>query len=471
MQGLGIRFNPFAMRWSLVSATAFFLLWGTFFIEVQLLLLVGLLFAFNLIYFRLFGSGNIDRLGLLLLANFAYWILSGMITGAITPVDLLNIKLWNGDGRIIIGSLPLLLFAIVRVTHADLVRTVRTMMWMGLIGMGFYTLWFFTQVPWLAGAGHPDEFHGFLSSHTGAGTFFGCLAVFTMIYGYERKNWMIVLLGLALIGPTFSTGSRAALTGLMAVFAWYLVWRNPQPRIVLTGLVAGAVLLVTLPAFLSNKTYERTYGLFKWEFVTSAMTQAERAIASDWQYGDWDVETGTENLEEGDVTTLVRVQLWVYATKRFLASPLFGMGWARFNDPQTEFINAAPFLSIGAQAENKISPSTAHNSYFQLAAESGLVGLVLYLSLWAALYRRFSRASTILQPVRELKAYFVAGQGLIVFIMTCALTGHSLGSPSVMVPTMTLLGVGIAFLRGNLFAARNVEMRPVCGERLLPASH
>jgi|GEM_PF-2525909 len=467
MQGLGIRFNPFAMRWSLVSATAFFLLWGTFFIEMQLLLLIGLLFAFNLIYFRFFASGSIDRLGLLLLANYAYWILSGLITGAITPVDMLNPKLWNGDGRIVIGSLPLLLFALVRVTHGDLDRTVRIMMWMGLIGMAFYTLWFFTHISWLAGAGHPDEFHGFLSSHTGAGTFFGCLSVFTLVYGYERRNWIIVLLGLALMGPTFSTGSRAALTGLMAVFAWYLVWRNPQPKVVLAGLVAGAVLLVTLPAFISNKTYERTYGLFEWEFVTSAMTQAERAIASDWQYGDWDVETGTENLEEGDVTTLVRVQLWVYATKRLLASPLFGMGWGRFNDPQTEFIEAAPYLSVGAKAEKKLAPATAHNSYFQIAAESGLIGLVLYLALWVAIYRRFSRASIILQPLRELKSYFVAGQGLIVFIMTCAMTGHSLGSPSVMVPTMVLLGVGIAFLRTNLRHSDNVVMLPLPDNKLV----
>jgi hypothetical protein len=461
MFGLGIKLNPFALQWSLISTIVFFLLWGTFFIEIQIPLLIGLLFAVNLMYLRFFGTGSIDRLGLLLVANFAYWIISGMITGAITPIDLLNIKLWNGDGRIVIGSLPLLLFALVRVTHGDLERAVRTMMWMGLIGMAFYTLWFFTQISWLAGAGHPDEFHGFLSSHTGAGTFFGCLATFTMVYGYERKRWAITLMGLALIGPTFSSGSREALTGIMAVIAWYLMWRNPQPKMVLAGLVAGTVLFVTLPNFISQKTYERTYGLLEWSFVENTLTQAERAIASDWQYGDWNVESGTDSLEEGDVTSLVRIQLWVYATKRFLASPLFGMGWARFNDPQTEFIDAPPLLSIGAKADNKISPATAHNSYFHLAAESGLIGLVLYLSLWVALYRRCGRASVILEPIRELKAYFVAGQGLIVFILACAVTGHALGSPSVMVPTMTLLGVGIAFLRSNLRHADNVVMLPM----------
>jgi hypothetical protein len=460
MLGLGIRLNPFAARWSLISTTVFFLLWGTFFLEIQLPLLVGLLFAANLIYLHFFGAGRIDRLGLLLLANFAYWLLSGFITGAITPIDLLNMKLWNGDGRIVIGSLPLLLFSFVRVTQGDLDRAIAAMMWMGLIGMSLYLLWVFTHISWLAGAGHPDEFHAFLSSHTGAGTFFGCLATFTMIYGYERKRWMTTLLGLALIAPTFSSGSRESLVGLMAVFAWYLLWRNPQPKMVLAGLVVGSVLFVSAPPFMSQKTYERTYGLLTWKFVESAVTQAERAVASNWQYGDWNVES-EDNLEEGDVTTLVRIQLWVYATKRFLASPLFGMGWGRFNDPDVEFIDVPPYLSIGAMGNNKLSPATAHNSYFHLAAESGLVGLALYLSLWALLYRRCGKAAFILRPLRDLSAYFIAGQGLIIFILTCALTGHALGSPSVMLPTMTLLGVAIAFLRTNLQSSKQVELRPM----------
>lgn len=461
MPGLGIRLNPFATRLSLVSFSVFALLWGTFFIEIMLPLLIGLLFSLNLIYLRFFGRGSIDKLGLLLIANFAYWILSGLITGGITPLDLLNMKLWNGDGRIVIGSLPLLLFSLVRVTHGDMRRAINTMLWMGLISMAFYMLWMGLSVSWLAGPGHPDEFQGFLSSHTGAGTFFGCLAAFIMIYGYERKNWHMTLLGIALIAPTFSSASREALVGLMAVMAWYLIVRNPQPKSVLAVLVIGSLLFVTLPAFLSNKTYERTYGLLSWDFVTSAVSQAESAITSDWQFGDWSVESGTENLEEGDVTTLVRIQLWVYATKRFLESPLFGMGWGRFNDPGVEFIDAAPYLSLGADGTKKLSPATAHNSYFHLAAESGLVGLVLYLSLWAALYSRCGRAATILAPVRELRAFFVAGQGLIVFILACALTGHALGSPSVMLPTMTMLGIGIAFLRTNLCPARLATLQPV----------
>ncbi len=459
MFGLDIRLNPFALRWSLFSVAIFFLLWGTFFIEIQIPLIVGLLFAVNIIFFRYFGNGHFDKLGLLLWANIAYWLISGMLVGAITPLDFLNVKLWNGDGRIIIGSIPFLMFSAIRINNFELNQTIRTMLWMGISGMVLYVAWAIFKISWLAGPGHIDEFHAFLSSHTGAGTFFGCLATFTLLYGYERKKWMIALLGLALMGPTYSSGSRESLVGLMAVIAWYLTIRNPKPRMIMVSLVVGTLLFVAMPYFMSQKTYERTYGLLQWSFITTMVRQAERAINSDWQTGDWNVSTGTDDLEEGDVTTLVRIQLWVYASKRFLASPLFGMGWGRFNDFNTIFINAPPYLSVAGGGGKRLSPETAHNSYFHLAAESGLIGLGLYMGFWAALYIRCQRAIKALVQVRELKAFFVAAQGLIVFILTCALTGHAVGSPSVLVPTMVILGVATSYLRGNLLRPEKASLQ------------
>ena len=461
MFGLGLRLNPFALRWSLISTATFFLLWGTFFIEIQIPLLVGLLFAINIIFWRFFGHGRIDRLGMLLWANIAYWLISGFLVGAISPLDLLNKKLWNGDGRIVIGSIPFLMFAMIRVTHHDLKQAIRTMLWMGVAGMGLYVLWVIFKISWLAGPGHIDEFHAFLSSHTGAGTFFGCLSTFALLYGYEKKNWTIALLGVSLVGPTYSSGSRESLVGLMAVIVWYLTIRNPQPRLIIISLTVGSLLFVTMPTFMSQKTYARTYGLLTMDSIESMGKQAQSAIKSDWQTGDWNVKSGIENLEEGDVTTLVRIQLWVYASKRFLASPLFGMGWGRFNDLNTLFIEAPPLLSIAAGGGKKLSPETAHNSYFHLAAESGLIGLILYMSLWVAFYLRCQRASRVLAQVRDLKAFFVAAQGMIVFILTCALTGHAVGSPSVLLPTMVILGLATAFIRGNLVRSEQASVRAI----------
>lgn len=463
MFGTGLRLNPFALRWSLFSVATFFLLWGTFFIESQVPLIVGLLFAVNIIFWRFFGHERFDKLGLLLWANIAYWLISGMLVGATSPLDFLNVKFWNGDGRIIIGSIPFLMFAVIRINYYELHQAIRTMLWMGVASMVLYAAWAVFKISWLAGPGHIDEFQAFLSSHTGAGTFFGCLSTFTLLYGYEKKKWMIFALGVGLMGPTYSSASREALVGLMAVIAWYLTIRNPKPRMIIVSVVVGTLLFVTMPAFMSQKTYERTYGLLQWSFITTMVKQAEGAINSDWQTGDWNVTTGTDVLEEGDVTTLVRIQLWVYATKRFLASPLFGMGWGRFNDFNTIFINAPPYLSVAAGGGKKLSPETAHNSYIHIAAESGLIGLALYMSLWAALYLRCQRATQVLAQVRELKAFYVAAQGMIVFILACALTGHAVGSPSVLVPTMTILGVATAFLRGNVHRPEQASLQATAG--------
>ena len=142
-----------------------------------------------------------------------------------------------------------------------------------------------------------------------------------------------------------------------------------------------------------------------------------------------------------------------------LPAPCSAWVGGRFNDLNTAFIDASPFLSVGAAGGKKLSPETAHNSYFHIAAESGLIGLVLYLSLWGALYMRCQRATRILAQTRELKAFFVAAQGMVVFILTCALTGHAVGSPSVLLPTMTILGVATAFLRSNLYKPEQVSLQ------------
>ena len=205
MFGTGLRLNPFALRWSLFSVATFFLLWGTFFIEIQVPLIVGLLFAVNIIFWRFFGHERFDKLGLLLWANIAYWLISGMLVGATSPLDFLNVKFWNGDGRIIIGSIPFLMFAVIRINYYELHQAIRTMLWMGVASMVLYAAWAVFKISWLAGPGHIDEFQAFLSSHTGAGTFFGCLSTFALLYGYEKKKWMIFALGVGLMGPTYSS--------------------------------------------------------------------------------------------------------------------------------------------------------------------------------------------------------------------------------------------------------------------------
>ena len=447
------------MRASVIVVTVAMLLWGTFFIELGVFLGIGILLSLGVIYASVAKNFALDTIGILLLANVVYWIASGMAVGGLVPASFVNMKLYTGEGRIFISLIPLLALSFAAVHHWDFKTIVKQLYLIALASIGLYFIWLVTKTSLLSGAGHADEFHGFLSSHTGSGTFFGAFAVFFMIYTYERRSMWQFVVALLLLGPMFSSGSREALLGCMAAFAWYWGVKRKHPRI-MVAIAIGMIAMIPIVSSMSNKTYSRTIGIVNWDTMEGIINQTKAGIRSDWQIGDWSPAEDTGNLESGDVTTLVRVMLWVYASKRFIDSPVFGMGWGRFNDQQMVMADVPGVGALGTGGNRIFSTGNAHNAYFQLASESGLIGLVLYLSLWLMLFMRCLQAEKVFKPFQTQRSYYVACQGLVIYILACALTGHALASPSVMVPVVTILGVGIAHYRTVIKRAnaREVEV-------------
>jgi O-antigen ligase len=329
--------------------------------------------------------------------------------------------------------------------------TIKTLSAIAIATAVLYLISVLLNIPQLYGEGHPDEYHGLLASHTGAGTFFGCIAVFIILFVAEKRSRVLLLLSFLLLAPLIASASREALTGVLAAFAWYWGWKRKHPKVVPTVMVVLAVSLLTLMLAadsMSSKTYNRTIGLLSLDMVESIADQTEIGIRSDWAPG-----SGVEDLASGDVTSLSRIMMWVYATKRFLSSPIFGMGWGRFNDRELIMLDVSPILSVASGGEKIFSAGSAHNSYFHLLAESGLIGILLYLPMWLMLYLRCVRAESVFYPFQSMRSYYVACQGLIIYIVFCAFTGHALASPSVMIPVVTIVGVGIAHYRTILKVA------------------
>jgi O-antigen ligase len=312
-----------------------------------------------------------------------------------------------------------------------------------------YAFWVVTGASQLAGAGHQDEFHGFLTSHTGSGTFFGTVCVFLSLYGYEKRCRFCMLIGLLCLAAVAASASRAALSGVLAVLLWYLAIRNPKPRILILAATLMMIMISLVP-YISEKTWNRSAGVLSVDFLFNTVAQAEVTAHSDWQPGDWATDENSDDyLQAGDTNALMRIMLWTYATKRFLDSPALGIGWGRFNDRDVELITLPGIGVFALDGEPIFAAASAHNSYVHILAENGLFGLLLLVAIPIILYFRFNRAVRKLSSFRDERAYFIACQGLIVYAAVCALTGHALASPSMMVPVATLVGVGMSFLRTN----------------------
>ena len=91
------------------------------------------------------------------------------------------------------------------------------------------------------------------------------------------------------------------------------------------------------------------------------------------------------------------------------------------------------------------SVGNAHNSYLHTLCESGIVGLALLLWLWSSIYIRLLAAARDFRDWKDI----------------CALTGHALASPSLMLPLTTVVGLALAAQRSfmPLVHERRIAMR------------
>ncbi|NNM34157.1 MAG: O-antigen ligase family protein, partial [Gemmatimonadetes bacterium] len=421
------RFAPSAavLPWT-VSAL---LLWGAFTLRVPALLALGYLACVVGILERLLVHFRMHPVGLLVLANYATWVVSGLATGGVAWDDFLSPAFFNNDGRAFLYYLPLLFFTCCTARARDLSVAARTATTVAVVGVVLMLPWAIAAPSWLS-VGSKAWYGGLLTSHTGAGTFFGVLAAWLLAFGDASNARRHRLIGLACTLPMFASGSRQALVSLLAVFLWYAV--RTGRRIVLVRMVAVAVGLVGLLSVAVPQLVQRTAVLASPETYGAIADIAERA--------NWEPSVG-EPLGGVESNILSRIVLWKYAARRFSESPLLGIGFARYNDQgvRTRDAGVGAFAVEGDRLTNVYN---AHNMYLHVLAENGLFGLVLLGALWGLLWWEMVLGGRKGTPAT--RPYFVACQAALVFTAVSACFDNALASPSLGLPLFALVGLGLA---------------------------
>jgi probable O-glycosylation ligase (exosortase A-associated) len=183
----------------------------------------------------------------------------------------------------------------------------------------------------LGGPTGPD-YGGVYADQNNFGMLFVVGLPFLWFLGHAVKNnvlrwslWLVIPFGWHAV---FLTGSRGALLGVAATLA-LTVWRSKR----------RALGLLLIPAF---------------------------AIAYVWQAGDL-MRDRAATLSEFDTerSAAGRLEAWGAATNMVVGNPAVGVGLA-------SFVPAFPEYSEKA-------PREAHNTFFQIAAESGLVAGIMYI--------------------------------------------------------------------------------------------
>lgn len=429
---------------ALLAAAAFpSMLVALFFLRWPELMALALLFGIAVAAAVLARARNVDKLTLLILANFAYWVTSGLLTGGLHLADFGSTLFYQGEGRVFILYAPLLLSGVYRIGRDDLELLFATAKWLAIATAFLFLIWLVAHPAILSAPTH-RHFWGFSTSHHGSGAFAGALATFFVIRGALTKDRRLLILGVLPLFAVAASASRTSMVGLAGAMLWLVLhnaFRRRAPVV-----LAFVAIVVAFSFYLTPDSWSRVQRLFSEQTLHAVVETAE---VSNWEPGQ---DKSEEMQGTGEYNALVRVLHWGFSVRRIYDSPLVGIGFTRYNDLGLQYagVKHVVYMAVGAR-ERQISPATAHNSYLYVMTELGIIGLVAMLEIWWTLYRRFrnaARLETMLGHGR-LAALYASCQGLIVFLFAMGFSGHSLGSPALGMTAAVLVAATNSFLRSR----------------------
>jgi len=149
------------------------------------------------------------------------------------------------------------------------------------------------------------------------------------------------------------------------------------------------------------------------------------------------------DLVEG--TAAVRLRLWEKAWYLFSQSPIFGVGFARYNDIDYEGIRLFGIPQVAAiflEPKFDYSSAHAHNSYLQFLAETGIVGLGLVLLFWVLCYIKLLKAYNKSGSDFSAKIY-LSCLGIIAALFALSATEHYFSATTIMMCVSVIISLAL----------------------------
>jgi O-antigen ligase len=139
-----------------------------------------------------------------------------------------------------------------------------------------------------------------------------------------------------------------------------------------------------------------------------------------------------------------RLFIWKVTVQMIGDKPLFGFGFDKYavahNDYQAEYF--ATHRDAGEEAELADSVSYAFNEYLQITAETGLIGLILFLGL---VFFSFFRGKRDEEAERKENSVLIAAKGSLIAILVSSMFSYPLRT----VPVYFVLFFDLAVISAN----------------------
>jgi hypothetical protein len=328
----------------------------------------------------------------------AFTLLAVVLTLLYDPGSFIVLDFYRRDGNFFVSYAPV--FAGCLYAHRwDLNKVLRAFFVFAVaINLPPYA-YYLVQNGLLAIFTHPDDSFG---GYNAAGGFLAMLCCLGVACYLQRKGRLL----LTLLGKNalmlFSTYSRGSLLGVAAVFPYLYFGRK---RWMLATLMACVVLgSIAMAIYHTDPSVD--YMGYPFSIENSNAKVANLDIRYEW--------------------------LWPRALAYFEQSNIVGLGFGSFDDHIGNVVSYFHPFGVPSDVIIEHSDSHAHNSYLNILAELGIVGLALMLSFYWKLVewgRHGAAAAALVGHGQNFAAFrFVEISSVCLLVMSA--TEHRLVSPS-----------------------------------------
>ncbi|MBN2073206.1 MAG: O-antigen ligase family protein [Actinobacteria bacterium] len=293
-----------------------------------------------------------------------------------------------------------------------------------------YILMFIDQ-----GASYGNTFKALNNAHNATGSVYAVVCVFLIVFMLKESRWkyrvLYIFTLLMCLACLFLTRSRGSYVSF-AVGAVIVIWFHFRSikKFAISMLVMAAV---AAPLVFISGAFKRILMIFKLDEANNA----------------W------------------RLVLWERALYMFRQSPIFGIGFARFNDidfPSSRlndfsfehlhnFTGYPGIVSFFLEPKYDFSTAHAHSSYFQFLAETGIIGMGLVIFFWAFMFKKMFKAYNTVGSSFSKKV-FLCCMGGVAVLFTLALTENYFSAATVMmcISMVSSLALGVYWQERNNIA-------------------
>ena len=339
-----------------------------------------------------------------------YFLYSAVVLSHIPFSQIINYEFFRHDGNYFISFMPLIVLPFLRKVNFNINFNKLIYIFITAVSIITFSIIILILVNNFSCEERCNVCHFLFKAHNAAGGYYMVLTILSFFYWkYYKKNKLFLIFFLINFIALIITYSRGSMIGFFLAMIYYFFEIKNKNKL---KLFLNIFIVLVL-------------GLIYYIGYTLSVNELNISF-----------------YKSGTIMDRV-FNLWPKAIQDFFYSPIVGIGYTRYDDLPYNFEGIKYLYYINITDFIRHTDAHAHNSFLHILAETGIIGLTLWVLLFNSI---FKYAKTIFFESRY--NYYFIKYGLVAIIFS-GFTEHRWTTPAEILPYTIYLSLFIILRKGN----------------------